>query len=200
MRMFVMKIRMIFTGVVCALLMGVAPLVSADSMSLNRFNHHVLPVLVTVNSQGKITGMSPAYPLRPHMQKLLKTTLSQMITGPATYHGKAISSQSVIKLALKATPQKDGKYRARFAYVGAVPVPYGAWYWNHIDGHRLALVNENWRNMSRPRHRMVFDHVYPSRHVTAPNRVHRSYAAPARTHAPAPQRHDSQPAAQRRSH
>lgn len=174
-----MKLQMVFTGAVCAALMGVAPLASADSMSLNSFKGNVLPVLITVSDQGKITSMSPAYPLRPYMQRLVRGTLDQMITGPAMYHGKAISSQAVIKLALQATPEKDGKYQAKFAYAGAMPVPYGSWYWNHIDGHRLALVNENMRSLSRPHRRMIFDRAPSHERIPARRGVHRSHVVPA---------------------
>lgn len=159
-----MKIRSVLSGAVFTLVVGVAPLASASSWSLNHFKSHVLPVLVTVNSQGVVTDVSPAYPLRkPSMRRQLKAALEEMITGPATSHGKAVASQSVITLALQATPQANGKYQVKFQYVGAVPVPYnGSWFWQHIDGHRLALTNQgmlNMRNQANGDRRARHDHA-----------------------------------------
>lgn len=134
-----MNIRTICSGAVCALLMGIAPLASADSMSLNHFRNHTLPVLVTVDSQGKVTRIQPAYEVPRAAKPLLKTTLDQLITGPSIHDGKGVSSQAVIQLAVEAVPQDDGTFKVNFAYVKAMPVPYGSWFWNHIDGHRLAL-------------------------------------------------------------
>lgn len=135
-----MNTRRVFAGMTCALLVGAALPASAGSMSLNGFKHHVLPVLVTVNSKGDVTNMSPAYELRPEMKRLVRTTLDQMITGPAVWKDKPIASQMIVKLALDAKPEEGGKYSVRWVYAGNQPVPYDpSWHWNHIDGHRLAL-------------------------------------------------------------
>lgn len=163
-----MKMQTVFAG---ALLMGLMPLAHADSMSLNSFRNHALPVLVTVDSHGKVTNVAPAYPLRLPMQRLLRSTLRKMITGPAVVHGKATASQAVINLAVDAVPQKDGKYKVSLSYVDAMPVPYGTWYWNHIDGHRLALVSDDGTRL-RPYRR--FRPVPFPRHV----RPHRMFRPP----------------------
>ncbi|WP_017460299.1 hypothetical protein [Dyella ginsengisoli] len=115
--------------------------VHAESQSLNSFPNHVLPVLVRVDSHGKVTDVSSAVELTPHYERLLRATLDEMITKPASDHGKPVASQFVIKLGLQAKPRSDGKYDASFFYVGAQPVPAGRWIWQHEDGHRLALVN-----------------------------------------------------------
>ncbi len=124
-----MNIRMVLTGTACALLMSVAPLASADSASADGARQHALQVLVTVNNQGRITDMMPAHSLSPRMQRLVRATLDQIITGPAKKQGKAVASQSVIQLALETVPRKDGKYDVRLAYAGAMPVPPGSWHW-----------------------------------------------------------------------
>lgn len=111
--------------------------------SLNEFPSKVLPVLVYVNAQGKVTDASPATRLPPALNRLLLADLSERITGPAIVHGKPVPSQFVMNLALVTTPRPGGDYDAQFAYVSTSPVPPGSWYWVHIDGHRLALANRN---------------------------------------------------------
>lgn len=120
------------------------------SMSINRFTPRVLPVLVQVDSHGKVTGVSPAIELAPRYDRLLRQTLDQMITRPANDHGRAVASQFVINLGLQTSPRADGQYDARFVYVSTSPVPPGSWYWEHIDGHRLALRSQGSRDF-RPR-------------------------------------------------
>lgn len=112
---------------------------AATSMSLNQFPPKVLPVLVQVDSHGKVTQVSPSIELAPRYDRLLRQSLDQMITRPANDHGRPIASQFVINLGLQATARPDGKYDARFVYVSTSPVPPGSWYWVHVDGHRLAL-------------------------------------------------------------
>jgi hypothetical protein len=115
----------------------------AANGSLNEFRARILPVLVHVNASGGITEVSPATHLTPQMNRLLRQNLDEMIAKPATEHGRPISSQVIINLALQATPRSEGDYLARFVYVSSSPVPAGSWYWVHIDGHRLALANRN---------------------------------------------------------
>lgn len=116
---------------------------NAENWSLNSFRSHVLPVLVQVDSMGKVTNVSPALELTPLFDRLLKESLDEMITGPALHHGKQTASQFVINLKLKTAPKEDGNYDVRFAYVSAVPVPGGNWHWSLEDGHRLALVSNH---------------------------------------------------------
>jgi hypothetical protein len=116
----------------------------ADSASLNSFPSRVLPVLVQVNSHGRVTDASPATELSPPLNRLLRKNLDELISKPATdKHGRPMSSQFVINVALQASPRKEGDYDAQFAYVSSSPVPSGSWYWVHIDGHRLALASRN---------------------------------------------------------
>ncbi|MGB3268863.1 MAG: hypothetical protein WBA65_02805 [Rhodanobacter sp.] len=125
------------------LLAGTGPAL-ASSASLNGFTPRVLPVLVQVNARGKVTDASPAMKLSPRLARLLRENLDEMISQPAVdRHGRPVSSQFVINLALQAASRAEGAYDARFAYVSASPVPAGSWYWVHIDGHRLALANQH---------------------------------------------------------
>jgi hypothetical protein len=147
-----------------------------ESQSLNRFTPHVLPVLVQVDAKGKVTNVSPAMELSPKFDKLLRSSLDEMIHQPAMVHNHPTASQFVITLALRATPRDDGRYDAKFAYVSVSPVPSGQWVWSHEDGHRLALVDrdslQRWHqsrfNTDRDFSRMVERPYYP-----------RSYSSPA---------------------
>jgi hypothetical protein len=102
-----------------------------------------MPVLVHVDARGKVTEVSPSAELSPKVSRLLRQNLDELITKPATEHGRPVSSQFVINLAMQASPREDGDYLARFVYVSSSPVPNGSWYWVHIDGHRLALANRS---------------------------------------------------------
>ncbi|MFC5435499.1 hypothetical protein ACFPME_02965 [Rhodanobacter umsongensis] len=136
----------------------------AATGSLNEFRPGFMPVLVHVDSRGKVTDVSPSAELSPKVTRLLRQSLDEMISKPATHHGRPISSQVVINLALQASPRQEGDYLARFVYVSSSPVPNGSWYWVHIDGHRLALANRN--DFSRQQ-RIRFDDErrYPLRDI-----------------------------------
>jgi len=127
----------------------VASQATAASESLSDFPLKTLPVLVNVDAAGKITEASPAMHLPPNIERLLRTNLDEMVTGPAHWKGKAISSQCVINVALKTSPRDDGNYDAGFAYLSAQPVPIGRWHWVNLDGRRLMLANDDFpRRMS----------------------------------------------------
>ena len=154
------------------LLMAGSGVAMASSGSLNEFPSRVLPVLVQVDSHGKVTDVSPSIALAPQFDRLLRQTLDEMINKPADDHGRPVASQFVINLALRTSPRADGAYDAQFAYVSTLPVPSGSWYWAHIDGHRLALVNRN----ARPEQRRPLDRIrdwnrtpqqYPSERLPA---------------------------------
>lgn len=132
----------------------------ASTGSLNEFRPRVLPVLVHVDARGKVTEVSPSIELSPKVNRLLRQSLDEMIRKPATEHGRPISSQFVINLALQASPRQEGDYLARFVYVSTSPVPNGSWYWVHIDGHRLALANRNDFNR-QPRFQFDNQRGYP---------------------------------------
>ena len=138
----------------------------ASSGSLNEFRPNVLPVLVHVDAKGKVTEVSPSDELSPKVNRLLRQTLDEMITKPATEHGRPVSSQFVINLAVQASPRPEGDYLAQFVYVSSSPVPNGSWYWVHIDGHRLALANRN--DLLNRQPRLYFDrpHTYPAGNIS----------------------------------
>ncbi|BFI95464.1 MAG: hypothetical protein RSP_09740 [Rhodanobacter sp.] len=131
-----------------AALLGSTGAIADDSMSINHFPRPFEPVLVRVDAQGKVTEASPAYALSPKMSRLLQDNLGEMIRKPATdKHGKPVSSQFIMNVALHATPNGASDYDAYFTYVSAKPVPPGSWYWVHLDGDRLALANQEIRQM-----------------------------------------------------
>ncbi|MDI1253052.1 hypothetical protein [Thermomonas sp.] len=120
---------------------------AAGSGSLSEFIPKVLPVLVQVDSHGKVTSASPATELPPKLRRLLRANLDEMITAPAIdKKGHPTSSQFVMNLALHASPRPDGDYDVKFAYVSTAPVPPGSWYWVHTDGRQLALASQNSRS------------------------------------------------------
>jgi len=130
---------------VLGVLLAWSGLAVAGSASLNEFRSKVIPVLVRVNSHGKVTRASPAMTLSPGIQRLLRANLDEMIQTPATdKRGRPITSQFIINLAVQASPQDNGNYEAQFTYISTEPVPAGSWHWVHIDGHRLALGSQRY--------------------------------------------------------
>ena len=111
--------------------------------SMNNFPLRALPVLINVDSTGKIVSASPALELPPQIQRILLTNLDEMVTGPAQWKGKAVSSQCIINVALQASERPDGKFDAGFAYVSSQPVPIGRWHWVNLDGRRLMLASDD---------------------------------------------------------
>lgn len=147
------------TLVVAGVLALAAGSAGADSMSLTRFRDRVLPVLVKVDTHGKVTRLSSAIELTPRFDRLLRQTVDRWITGPAMDHGKPVASQFVMKLGMQATARPDGEYDTRFVYLSSSPVPSGEWIWQNEDGHRLALVPANGLNYRDPRYR---HHDFPA--------------------------------------
>lgn len=133
-----------------AAFIGVPNLAVAASGSLSEFVPKVLPVLVQVDSDGKVTSVSPAKQLPPKLGRLLRANLDEMISAPAVdKKGRATSSQFVINLALQTSPRPDGDFDVVFAYVSTSPVPAGSWYWVHTDGRELALARQSSRNLGQ---------------------------------------------------
>lgn len=128
-----------------SVLLGTTSAAMASSVSLNQFTPRVMPVLVQVNAQGKVTGISPSADLAPPLARLLRSNVQELISGPALVRGKPMPSQLILNMALRATPTEQGNYAAQFTYVSRSPVPNGSWYWVHIDGHRLALAEQGSR-------------------------------------------------------
>lgn len=106
----------------------------------------VMPVVVRVNAQGKVTGILPSQQMTPRWRSLLREQLDAWITKPATEKGKPVASAFIVEVAMQAKPRKDGKYDANFVYVKSLPMPvYGAVYWEHTNfPPQLALVGSNW--------------------------------------------------------
>lgn len=124
-----------------SLALSSAPAFAADGLS--EFPPKVLPVLLKVDAQGRITDVSPAIRLAPAMERLLRANLDEMVGRPAVDRdGRPIPSQFVVNLALVTSPRPDGKFDAHFSYVSNVPVPAGSWYWVHTDGRQLALASQ----------------------------------------------------------
>lgn len=161
--------------IACTLLAMVSQAAVAFPGSLQERRHKILPVLVRVGANGAVTDVSPAYELTPQLRRLLRTDLDALIARPAMEHGRPISSQLVVNLALLAEPHAMGGYRARFVYVSKSPVPNGSWYWVHLDGHRLALADRHafpgrFRRQQNPRWRHTpwipdSNSPMPGRHV-----------------------------------
>jgi hypothetical protein len=147
------------TLAIAAALALAAGAADADSMSLTGFRDRVLPVLVKVDTHGKVTRLSSAIELTPRFDRLLRQTVDEMITGPAMDHGKPVSSQFVMKLGMRATARADGEYDTRFVYLSSSPVPSGEWIWQNEDGHRLALVRADGLNYRGLRYRQ---HDFPT--------------------------------------
>ena len=143
---------LLLSSVMIVALLGGTSAAADDSMSLNQFRHKVEPVLMRVNAQGKVTEASPAYSLPLRLNRLLRTNLDEMIKKPAVdKHGKPVSSQFIMNVALRAEPRSTGDYNAHFAYVSTAPIPPGSWYWVHLDGDRLALASQDmFQNSRRP--------------------------------------------------
>ena len=124
-------------------LLGSTSAIADDSMSINQFPHKIEPVRVRVDAHGKVTEASPAYTLPLKMTRLLNANIGEMISKPATdKHGKPVSSQFIMNVALQAKPNDANDYDAYFTYVSAKPIPPGSWYWVHLDGDRLALASQ----------------------------------------------------------
>ncbi|WP_255324918.1 hypothetical protein [Rhodanobacter sp. OR444] len=141
---------------------------ATPSGSLNEFRPKVLPVLVQVNAQGKITDASPAMKLPPSLDRLMRANLNEMISKPATdKKGRPIASQFIANLVLHTTPRTEGGYDAQFVYESISPVPSGSWYWVHIDGHRLALASQD--SFNRGMRLRYGDHRDMSRNWNSPN-------------------------------
>ena len=132
---------------------------ATGSFSLNQFNSQILPVLVQVNANGKVTRVSPSIRLRAQYERLLRKNIQEVVSGPAMERQKAVSSQFVMNVMLKAAPLNDGTYDAQFAYVSSQPIPSGPMHWVSLDGHRLALQRDSNSQSNRFDRSLGFDRV-----------------------------------------
>lgn len=138
-----MKMKYSYVVFFLCLLFGTS-IAMADNSSKEGAAPRVLPVLVHVDNQGKITSMDPASKLQPGLKQLLRQTLDDMISKPAhDKHGNPIASQFIIDMEMQSIARADGKYSFKFKYLSAQPVPPGKWSWSQSkDGSRVALVNQ----------------------------------------------------------
>lgn len=150
-----------YSLIAAALMVAGVSAAQAQSASLSPFAPKVLPVLVQVDTLGKITDLSPAVKLTPQLDRLLRQNLDEIISGPATRHGQPVPSQFVANMKLHATLAASGKYATQFVYVSSSPVPIGRWHWAHIDGYRLALVDSD-RHRQRPVRHPPIDYRQPA--------------------------------------
>lgn len=170
-------------------LLAMGPVAMASSDALTSFQPRVMPVFVHVNSLGKVTEVQPSTQLSPRLRRLLVSNLSQWISKPAIINGHPADSQSIINVALHATPRKDGKYDASFAFVSILPAPFASAYWSTRDGNQLALVESHagssfdYSNRSSPAPTRHYRQpvVSPRSFNAAPSAQDRFVAAPANT-------------------
>lgn len=105
----------------------------------------VMPVLVDVNTKGEVTEVTPAYKLRPPLERLLRDTVQKVVTKPALEHGKPVSCQFVLNLEMITTARDDGKYGLKLKYISRQALPPGGWYWvrtSEPGHHNLALASK----------------------------------------------------------
>jgi hypothetical protein len=116
----------------------------ASSGSLVQFKPKVMPVVVQVNSQGRVTDILPSRQLTPQMRQMLVKQLDAWIVKPAIVKGHPVASRFIIDVAMHTQPRKDGKYDANFVYVKSLAMPFaGAVHWDVINGGlELALVSD----------------------------------------------------------
>lgn len=121
---------------------------SATELTVARFEQGVVPVLVSVDSRGKVTRVQASQTLKPSMNRLLRKNLDEAIVAPALRNDRPVNSQVVMRMKLDLTPLTDGQYAAKFLPVESKPVPYGAWFWR-LDGDRYALIDASDRAFPR---------------------------------------------------
>lgn len=122
------------------LLMAAAAPALATELAIATYEEGVIPVLITVNKEGKVTSMVPSQRLKPSVNRLLRETIDQLVIDPAQRNGEASSSQAVIRMKLESVARDDGQYDARFVPIEIKSVPTSAWGWK-INGQSYALVN-----------------------------------------------------------
>lgn len=111
-----------------------APHAEDASKSLSPLDPPFLPVLVRVNSSGKISKVSPATTLSPDLTRQMDNDLEKIVTEPSVENYGRSFGQFVVNLALDVTPRPDGRFDAKFRMVSVDPVPAGEWYWVKING------------------------------------------------------------------
>ncbi|MGH8234148.1 MAG: hypothetical protein ACREPU_08120 [Rhodanobacteraceae bacterium] len=120
--------------------MAAAPTLSFAQLWSQR--PQVLPIVVEVNNQGRVTDINPAIQLRPWLRKMLIKQIDAWIVKPLTVKGHPVDSRFILEVAMRTQPASDGKYDASFVYVKSLPLAYnGPQHWNVINGGlQFALV------------------------------------------------------------
>jgi hypothetical protein len=129
------------TGLSLVALAALAAPVGATQLSVATYEPDVIPVLISVNKEGKVTKVLPSQKLKPSVARLLRDTIDQVVTAPAQRDGKAISSQIVMRMKLETTQGADGQYAAQFIPLEVKSVPAGSWSWR-VDGNSYALSDD----------------------------------------------------------
>jgi hypothetical protein len=118
-------------------------LAMASPQDGNRAVNRVIPVLLNINTKGKVTEVNPGYRLRPNFKQFLNGQLKKIAVKPAMEKGKPVSRQYLLMLALKAAPREGDNYSVNLKLLSskALPIGLGPWHWVHGDGHHLALAS-----------------------------------------------------------
>jgi hypothetical protein len=133
---------LLYSTMVVALLSSTSAIATGPTPLGFSDNHALEPVLVSVDEQGKVTDIQPAYPLTPELTRLLRANLSEMIRSPVTgKNGKPVATQLVMKLALQVDKRNSGDYDAHFVSLSVKPLPLGKWYWSSDAIGQLALAS-----------------------------------------------------------
>jgi hypothetical protein len=130
------------SAVASALVMMAGAVTAGAPESLTAFTPQVIPVLVRVNSHGKVTKIASSSSLSPAYGRLLASNLDAWITGPATSKGKAIEAEMIVNVEIKVSQRADGKYDTYFSYVSSSPSPFPSSHWVTLDGNRLAIADD----------------------------------------------------------
>ena len=134
-------------------LLAMGPLAMASSVSLTSFPPRVMPVLVHVNSLGKVTEVQPSAQLSPRLQRLLASSLRQWISKPAMVDGHPVDSQSIVNVALHATPRRGGRQvRRQFCFRVDHPGTFRIGLLVDQERHPTGAGRESWR---QPAHRLL---------------------------------------------
>ncbi|HJP97994.1 MAG TPA: hypothetical protein VJ862_05460 [Rhodanobacteraceae bacterium] len=132
-------------SLIAGALAALAGTAMASSGSLVEFRPQVMPVVVQVNAEGRVTDILPSEQLPPGLSHLLVDQLNAWIVKPAVVKGHPVASRFIAEVGMRANPRKDGKFDASFVYVKGLPMPFGgAVHWNVINGGlELALVSDD---------------------------------------------------------
>jgi len=127
-------------------LSAIALPLSATELTVAQYERDVVPVLVSINKDGKVSNMVVSQRLKPSMNRLLRETTDVVAAAAAE---KGVSSQIVLRVRLENTKREDGQYDVRFVPLDFKAVPKGPWSWQ-IQGQRYALTDSPQARGSMP--------------------------------------------------